>query len=95
MMAGWAAARNFLALSSVAMLRRICAFTLERPAGAVRFGSVPIGSVTEDALAGHFEPVAHQAQARPPSNRRPSLVPEPVAWDVSPGVLRVEAKPVG
>ena len=38
------------ATSDAAMLRRICAFTLERPAGAVRFGTVPIGSVTEDDL---------------------------------------------
>ena len=32
------------------MLRRICAFTLERPGGVVRFGTVPIGSITEDDL---------------------------------------------
>ena len=38
------------ASSDAAMLRRICAFDLERPGGAVRFGAVPIGSVTEDDL---------------------------------------------
>ena len=38
------------ASSDAAMLRRICAFRLERPGGAVRFGAVPIGSVTEDDL---------------------------------------------
>ena len=38
------------ASSDAAMLRRICAFALERPGGAVRFGTVPIRSITEDDL---------------------------------------------